>query len=224
METWKLPEVEINGEATGKRKEMQIENFKNNQRGSQHAVKRMAVGTDAVDHQILMAASRHLITLDTQVRHQEAAVVTTLRLPATFPEVNAMLKAGRSYQAQVQAQGKNHQLGSPHLHIWAAFIMAMSKREGIPSQLYSAIEEHISAANQPTFLINKVLLFRQSQMKDPEHFKLQVVVCPELKALWNALQALLEAAGALALSGTAPKGPHMRRLLKLMQQNHGFEQ
>ena len=58
------------------------------------------------------------------IRELRGTVWTTFILPATHPAAAAGLVAGRNYDADVRAAGKQHTLGAPHLHVAAAFFDA----------------------------------------------------------------------------------------------------
>jgi hypothetical protein len=224
MEAWTLAEPAMSMEVVGKRKEMQQEKGRGGQRHQQQQPMKMrAVDSNSIDHQILMEMGRHLLTMDSQVRQHEAVIMVTLGLPASLPEVSAMKRAGVAYMEQVKSLGKNHNLGSPHLRVWAAFITTMAKRTELSTTLATAISTHMADAANPLQLQDKVLHFRVTQMKSADKFKLQVAVAPELMLFWRMVQEHLCGLGAEVLAGTAPRGPHIRRLQRLMQTTNAFE-
>ncbi|CAE8657464.1 unnamed protein product [Polarella glacialis] len=214
MDVWMLPPVPPD---TPKRKqETQAQVSTTPQSVKFRAVDRRGVDKQGVDRQLLLALGKKAVMDDNILRQHEAIIVDTLSLPGTLPEVVAMRSAGAAYNEAVRVRGKQHDLGSPHLHVWAALVMAVLKEQDVPEALRLALQTHVTEAKKPTDLQDHIRHCRIGAMWNPERFKLQIAVAPSAQMLWTLLCDYLVHRGATILRGTAPKGPLVRKISKCL--------
>jgi hypothetical protein len=213
METWMLPQsipVEVRKKRTAAPGQL------SGSKGPKipRAETQMAL-PDAVQ-ELLVALSRHTVGMDVKLRSQEAILMDTLALPATWPEVVAMQAAGLAYSDMVRKKGKNHGLGPPYIQEWASLIKCIHSSKDTPEGLKIMLKDHMAKAENPGLLLEAVKYCRLKMMWGGERACLQIHVAPILQSLWDNLKAYLVQRGAQQLYGPPPKGPHLRRLVKAM--------
>eukprot|EP00931_Biecheleriopsis_adriatica_P119489 TRINITY_DN94712_c0_g1_i1.p2 TRINITY_DN94712_c0_g1~~TRINITY_DN94712_c0_g1_i1.p2 ORF type:complete len:189 (+),score=31.48 TRINITY_DN94712_c0_g1_i1:123-689(+) len=166
---------------------------------------------------MLVALGRQMIANDMQVRLHEAALIKNLEISSEMEEVTASKRAGLSYAEQTKTMGKLHELGSPHVRIWAAFATTLNLRKDLPEKLKSKLQSYIAEAQTPQQVALNMKVFRLTQMRNETKHRLQVCVSPALQPLWQLIEDyLIEKQGAKILSGIAPRGPYVRRVEQLL--------
>ena len=86
---------------------------------------------------------RAAVNLDTRLRAVEGIVSDALEVPDTTTPAVAACDIGSVYQDTVAAKGRGHNLGPPHLRVWAEFIRKLKIEPGLPIELSYASSEHV---------------------------------------------------------------------------------
>ncbi|CAE8613651.1 unnamed protein product [Polarella glacialis] len=182
-----------------------------------------AVQRQPPERQLLLALGRQALTEATRGRQQEAITIDTLLLPEANPNVPVMRAAGMAYADNVKAQGKQHNLGSPHLYVWAALVKQLSQEQDLSPELTTALQQHIATTPSPAHLQSIVRHCRLSKAWAPGTFKLQVAVAASVLQMWNLMKYHLQVQGATAKHGMPPRGPHERTIARLLASLDGFD-
>ncbi|CAE8652662.1 unnamed protein product [Polarella glacialis] len=119
-----------------------------------------------------------------------------------------MRAAGMAYADNVKAQGKQHNLGSPHLYVWAALVKQLSQEQDLSPELTTALQQHIATIPNPVHLQSIVRHCRLSKAWASGAFKLQVAMAPSVVQIGNLLNYHLQVHGAIVKHGIPPRG-HM---------------
>ncbi|CAE8638109.1 unnamed protein product [Polarella glacialis] len=150
----------------------------------------------------------------------------TRQNPSSRPAVEGEYRIGaadRGGSTDSHGRGKNHELGSRHLHVWAALIQSVAQQQNLPAPLASLLQQHIATATSPQSLQHLVLHCRFTQMRGNTSYKLTVAVAAPIRELWSHLVTHLVTIGVSVMPGTAPRGPHERQIAKLLRKLGAFQ-
>ena len=67
------------------------------------------------------------LNMAADARALQSDTFLTCLLPSTAIFVVKAKEAGQKYNKLVQATGKNHEFGPPHVHVWAAVVVEATK-------------------------------------------------------------------------------------------------
>lgn len=162
-----------------------------------------------------------------QVRALVSCLHLTFLCPRSADYVKAGLFAGTQYQEQVRAEGKQHQRGPPHTHIFLASIEVLAERTEVSSSDRELITKVIQVLNmQSPDLAKQAILhytikdayFDQSDETATRYSKITMAIDPLLALpieppviglateFRDSIKRALLATGGIQKFGPAPKG------------------
>lgn len=98
------------------------------------------------------------LKLAADVRALQSATFRTCLIPSTATFVQKAKEAGQKYNELVQAAGKTHEFGPPHVHVCAAIVVeAVGQLTGEAKDL---VEQHVKETDSATKLMPNVLYCR----------------------------------------------------------------
>ena len=152
------------------------------------------------------------LNLDARLRIVEGILNDAIEVPDTLGEAQAAVAAGPVYYETVQAKGRGHSLGPPHLRVWAEFIRSLKAAPGIPMQLAFELGEHVASCPDHVALARYVRHLTARKHHDKSTIVISVSLSEKLADLWHAVKAYLMTKGAKQHIGPPPRGPIFREL------------
>ena len=182
------------------------------------ALKRRQVGGDK-DELVLKAVQllmKSNLKLSADVRALQSATFRTCLIPSTASFVIKAKEASQKYNDLVQAAGKHHDLGPPHVHVWAALtVEAAAHLTGEPLQ---RVEAHAAEIDSPSKLLSDVLYCRVAPAYGGKHVKIYLTTTDKLKSVADAFFLAFKTQGGEEKFGLAPKGGLERELQALLDE------
>ena len=184
---------------------------------------------EAEDDPLLVAVTKLTLQNKQESRQFASSLWDTFLGNNSVSPIVASQKAGKQYAAAVKDQGKQHKLGSPHIHIIMAFFEALAKEEAA-SQLLKLTAAKMDQ-DGPDFIQQLFPYFRVTPTYKPEICKIQFMMHP--LAVWKLdtetsdntvltgkiraeLHDYLKAVGFVRKDGAAPKGELERVVQRLL--------
>eukprot|EP00930_Biecheleria_cincta_P018173 TRINITY_DN14246_c0_g1_i1.p1 TRINITY_DN14246_c0_g1~~TRINITY_DN14246_c0_g1_i1.p1 ORF type:complete len:1411 (-),score=180.44 TRINITY_DN14246_c0_g1_i1:1000-5232(-) len=152
------------------------------------------------------------LNLDARLRIVEGILNDAVEVPDTLGEAQAAVAAGPAYYETVQAMGRGHSLGPPHLRVWAEFIKSLKAAADIPMQLAFELGEHAASCPDYVALARYVRHFTARRHHDKSMIVISVSLSEKLADLWHAVKTYLISKGAKQHIGPPPRGPIFREL------------
>jgi len=159
----------------------------------------------------------------------KAILYFTLAVNKIHPLVKIAIATGKAYNTTVKKAGPKHKLGSPHLHIFAAWIRNLKRREELQHTYHSGKEEddmttleaytEKGAVGYNTIsLEEEVKLAKCTKQYDEDWYTVQFSAPSgtESEKICKLLYAVIQEDGGIAKHNIAPKGPRERRLAMLL--------
>ena len=182
------------------------------------ATKRRQVGGDK--EELIMKAVQLLmksnLKLSADVRALQSATFRTCLIPAQASFVVKAKEASQKYNDLVQAAGKNHNLGPPHVHVWAALTVEASVH--LSGEDRARVEEHAKSVDSPDKLLSDVLYCRVAQAYGGKQVKIYITTTEALRPVADAFFIAFKTQGGEEKFGQAPKGGLERELQALLEE------
>ena len=182
------------------------------------AAKRRLLGGDK--EEILVRATQLLLKsnlkLAADVRALQSATFRTCLIPSDATFALKAKEAGQKYNELVQAAGKTHEFGPPHVHVWAALaVEATAHPTGSAREI---VEQHVKDVDAPTKLLQDVLYCRVAPAYGGKHVKIYVTTAEKLRPVTDCFFQAFKTQGGEEKFGQAPKGGLERELQSLLEE------
>ena len=182
------------------------------------ALKRRQVGGEK--EEVMMKAAAVLLKSNLKaaadVRALQSATFRTSVIPSSSAFVEKAKQAGQKYNEMVQAAGKQHEYGPPHVHVWAALVVeACNHATGGDKE---CIMHHVQSAASPTALLHDVVCCRVSAAYGGKTSKIQVSTTETLHEVTNALFRTFSILEGVEKHGVAPTGGLEREMQDLLDE------
>ena len=182
------------------------------------ALKRRQVGGEK-DELVLKAVQllmKSNLKLSADVRALQSATFRTCLIPSTASFVTKAKEASQKYNDLVQAAGKHHDLGPPHIHVWAALTVEAAVH--LSGEMLQRVEAHAAEADSPNKLLTDVLYCRVAPAYGGKHVKIYLTTTDKLRPVADAFFHAFKTQGGEEKFGLAPKGGLERELQALLEE------
>jgi len=159
-----------------------------------------------------------LMTHSRELSHLNSILLVTIIMPVEHRYITASLNVGRQYNEKTRRNPK-HQLGPPHLHIFAAWMSELLLREDLLTEERKVAETAMtlfdSDANAMAAVV-KVARVGALFHKDGEDafYRIQWNLHPTTTDLTRVLRDTMVKDGGTEKLTSAPRGPRERRIEK----------
>ncbi|CAK0796347.1 unnamed protein product, partial [Prorocentrum cordatum] len=115
----------LSGEVGGEKNERQ----QRRRTEDQQKVAKTAAGYNAANKTLMVLIMKMIMQLAQTRRTVEGILFDVVLVPHDMPEATRMAEQGAKYNEQVQAKGKGHSPGAPHLHVFGGLLEALINRQ-----------------------------------------------------------------------------------------------
>ena len=182
------------------------------------AVKRRQVGGDKEELivKVMQLLLKNNLKLAADVRALQSATFRTCLIPSTASFVVKAKEASQKYNELVQAAGKNHEYGPPHVHVWAA--IAAEAAVHMSGDARAVLDRHISEIDSPDKLLQDVLYCRVAPAYGGKHVKIYLTTTEKLRPVADVFFQAFKTQQGEEKFGQAPKGGLERELQTLLEE------
>jgi hypothetical protein len=154
------------------------------------------------------------------IAYLSAVVFATIILPKESAFVVESLATGKQYFEQTKGKA-NHQLLSPHLHIWKAWLQTAQAHTQIAETEKKIISDFITTGAGSTLegTAEFVKLATCKKTFDPDYFRIQYNINSASEEVADIVTRLMVKDGGVVKHNAQPKGPRERRLEALLKKS-----
>ncbi|CAE8599271.1 unnamed protein product [Polarella glacialis] len=186
--------------------------------GSGHDGKRRRVQQPSLEekfHKLAIHSSKLGLHLAARSRIHDSCCLHVATLSTEHSVSKAMFGAGKSY-FEKRKTSTSKRLGSPHLYVWAAAILAVKNLLDLPEQDLHILSAHALAHDALGSLAQLVHICSISKAWAPNSARVEFSVAPELDDVLDVILRAIANSGADLKSGPPPKSTHERAIARLL--------
>ncbi|CAE8630888.1 unnamed protein product [Polarella glacialis] len=163
---------------------------------------------------LLVYTAKQALSSAVRVREHDAVLQRVVLLPAAHPVCLSLQQCGRQFAATAQNK-QTAELGSPHLHKWAALV-ALLGAPTLSEQQKALLAEHAQTMDSPQKLAQSVFVCKLSKAWVKDTFQLTISLAPEMLAVTELVCTVLASNGAVVKRGIPPRSPQERAISKIL--------
>eukprot|EP00434_Breviolum_minutum_P031879 symbB.v1.2.028194.t1/scaffold2897.1/size67685/5 len=198
-----------------------MESWARGKRADNTAVKRQAVGTEALLAKATLLISKLTLKNELEVRELQAAVFRTLTMSDSSDFIVRAREATKQYVDESKAareQGNPVPKGEMHVYAWEALTRVAMETADAPAEAVEVIKVHRQSAADPELLSAQIYVCKVKKAYDRGVVKLHLAGHPDLGKVIDAVIAVLISTGAKERKGQAPQSGMARELQQLVEQ------
>ena len=198
-----------------------MESWARVKRADNTAVKRQAVGTEALLAKATLLISKLTLKNELEVRELQAAVFRTLTMSDSSDFIVRAREATKQYVDESKAareQGNPVPKGEMHVYAWEALTRVAMETADAPAEAVEVIKVHRQSAADPELLSAQIYVCKVKKAYDRGVVKLHLAGHPDLGKVIDAVIAVLISTGAKERKGQAPQSGMARELQQLVEQ------
>ncbi|CAE8594898.1 unnamed protein product [Polarella glacialis] len=181
---------------------------------AQKRPKRDTTGVDPPFATLLVQTAKQALSNAAHVRKHDAVLQRVNILPAAHPVCVSLQLCGRQFGTKAKDKPAA-EIGSPHLHKWAALIAALASLNLSEPQKVQ-LTEHAQTMDSPKKLAQSVFVCKLSKAWIKDTFKLTISLAPDMVAVAELVCTVLAANGAVLKFGIPPRSSQERAISKIL--------
>ncbi|CAE8613181.1 unnamed protein product [Polarella glacialis] len=181
---------------------------------AQKRPKKDTTGADPPFATLLVHAAKQTLFNAAHVREHDAVLQHVIILPGTHPVCASLQQRGKQFATQVKNQPAAD-IGSPHLHKWAALIATLGSLTLTEPQKVQ-LTEHAQTMDSPQKLAQSVFVCKLSKAWIKDTFKLTISLATDMEAIAELVCTVLTANGGTRKFGIPPRSSQERDIAKIL--------
>ncbi|CAE8584821.1 unnamed protein product [Polarella glacialis] len=181
---------------------------------AQKRPKKDTAGADPPFATLLVHTAKQTLFNAAHVREHDAVLQHVIILPGTHPVCASLQQCGKQFATQVKNQ-PSADIGSPHLHKWAALIATLGSLTLTEPQKVQ-LTEHAQTMDSPQKLAQSVFVCKLSKAWIKDTFKLTISPATDMEAIAELVCTVLTANGGTRKFGIPPRSSQERDIAKIL--------
>ena len=165
------------------------------------------------------AALTQLARLSRDVESLKSIAYVSLRAPSKHTVTAAGVGAGKAYSAAVKAEGKGHNQGKPHCHVFGAMCKEVVKDMQPGNPQTPIMQNFVNSIKKPQDLEKMVQFCMARPQHKGEYTKISWNITAHTKEVSEIIIARSISGGAEQHFGAAPRNPHERKIAQFLSRN-----